>query len=54
MPRGGRQRGQEGDGTDKNVLRVGGANVDDGGGGSEKGGKDTQTLYGGMAAWSSL
>ena len=44
MPRGGRQEGQEGDGTDKNVLRVGGANGDDGGGGSEKDGKGTQTL----------
>ena len=39
MPRGGRQEGQEGDGTDKNVLRVGGANGDDGGGGSEKMGR---------------
>ena len=45
MPLGGRQEGQEGDGTDKNVLRVGDANGDDGGGGPEKGGKDTQTLW---------
>ena len=43
MPRSGRQRGQEGDGTDKNVLRVGGANGNDRKGGSEQGGKGTET-----------
>ena len=59
MPPGGRQEGQEGDGTDKNVLRVGDANGDDGGEGSEKDGKGTQTagegaslgLEQGLAGW---
>ena len=48
MPRGGCQGGQEGDGTDKNVQRVGDANGNDGEVGSEKSRRGTQTRWSGV------